>query len=146
MINKLASKNENDLFDNDSDKTSDAYNPGVCNLGKKETSDRKLKAYSGLILTIFCIAVIEWMNLSNKYRLLIFFPLAYSIICFIQAKEKFCVVFGLRGVYNFNDKRKLTKISSKEFISKDRRKSLWILFQSVIFAIIITILYYYLPA
>jgi hypothetical protein len=118
------------------------YIPGTCNIGKKEIQRRYLQSTIGFILTIVIIFLIESNHSNNNLKLLIVIPLTYSILCFLQAFYKFCVLFGVKGLYNFNDKRIFTKISYKDYISKDRRRSIWIFFLSVLIGGLLSIAYF----
>src|SRR4051812_750786 len=98
------------------------YIPGTCNIGKKEIQRRYLQFTAGIVVTLLCISLVESNQLKSAWKLLIFIPLTYSVLCFLQAFFKFCVLFGIKGVYNFNDKRITTKITNEDYRSKDRRK------------------------
>ena len=121
------------------------YIPGKCNLGKEETDRRKLQTWIGMGTTILCIIVIQVFYLTQPWRLIVFIPLSYSILCFQQARQKFCVLFGINGVYNFTDKRKVVAIKEEESLEKDRKKAWQIIFTSTLIAFIIVIVYFYLP-
>jgi len=137
-MNKLFSNNE---FQNDNG----GYIPGICNLGKKEINKRKVQSIAGLALTILCIITLQFFHFEPVWRLIVFAPLFYSIICFLQAREKFCVVFGIYGVYNFTDERNVVAVEEEEYHTKDRKKAFKIFFTSLAIAIVIVVIYFYLP-
>ena len=136
---------ENNYSIEEKQKEFNAYLPGKCNIGKKEIEKRKWLALSGLLIVIASVYILQVYSFSYQWRALIFFPLSYSILCFLQAKNKFCVLFGLTGVFNFNDIRKLTSIKEIDYHQKDRRKSLIIIFTSIFVALVITMIYLNLP-
>jgi hypothetical protein len=126
------------------DALSNRYIPGTCNIGKKEIQRRYLQFMIGFVLTFICISLIESNHLNHSWKLVIFIPFSYSILCFLQAFFKFCVLFGVKGVFNFNDKRIITKITNEEYRSKDQRKSVWIFILSVLIGLTFSIIYYLL--
>ena len=121
------------------------YIPGKCNLGSKEIEMRKRKALGGLILTILSIIAIQIFHLSPKYRLIIFIPLFYSILCYYQAQQKFCVAFGIIGIYNFGNLGKSKRVIESEFKNKDIRNSWLIIFKTLLLSFLIVVIYYFLP-
>ena len=121
------------------------YVPGKCNLGYEEIDRRKRNAHRGLIITILGIAALQLLNLSSIWRLLLFIPLSYAILCYYQAQQKFCVAFGIFGIYNFLEIGKVTKVSEPEYKIKDKRNAWLIILKSFLLALIIVVVYYFLP-
>ena len=113
-INKNLPGNNNLNVNND-------YIPGKCNLGSEEIEMRKRKAKIGLILTLLSIIALQIFHPSPNYKLLIFIPLFYSILCYYQAQQKFCVAFGIIGIYNFGNLGKSKRVIESEFKNKDIR-------------------------
>lgn len=120
------------------------YIPGACNIGRKEIQRRKIQATIGVIVSIVLMFLLFPYHRPELFRLFVFPPLAYTVLCFLQAINKFCVLFGLRGVFNFNDERILTTVKQYDFVLKDRRKAILIIFLSGLIAFIITVIYFYL--
>ena len=120
------------------------YIPGICNLGKKEISRRKYQAIAGLLITIAFVIIVQMYQIETIWKLLIFAPVFYTTICLLQAREQFCVVFGINGVYNFSDERDLIPVNEVEYRVKDRKKAIKILFLSVFIAVVISVIYFYL--
>jgi len=121
------------------------YIPGTCNIGRKEIQRRKIQATIGLFVSVVSMFLLFPNKQPGLLRLIVFAPIFYTVLCFLQAKNKFCILFGITGVFNFNDSRKLTPVKEKDFHAKDRRKSILILFLSGLIAFIITIIYFYFP-
>ena len=121
------------------------YIPGQCNIGSKEIERRKRKAILGLAISLLGIALLQYFNSPSAWRFILFLPLFYSIICYYQAQQKFCVVFGIFGIYNFDNIGKTKRVNE----SNDKKKDSWyawlIIFKSILFALLIVVIYYFLP-
>ncbi len=121
------------------------YIPGKCNLGTEEIEMRRRKAKIGLMLTLLSIIAIQIFHPSLNYRLLIFIPLFYSILCYYQAQQKFCVAFGIIGIYNFEKLGKSKRVLENEFKNKDIKNSWLIILKSFLLSFLIVAIYYFLP-
>ena len=121
------------------------YVPGKCNLGYEEIYRRKRNVLRGLILTILGITALQLLNTPSIWRFLLFMPLSYVILCYYQAQQKFCVAFGIFGIYNFLEIGKVTKVSEPEYKIKDKLKAWLIILKSFLLALIIVVVYYFLP-
>ncbi len=128
-----------------SDKSNNLYEPGLCNLGENEISSRKRKGIAGLIITFSLAFCLDVFHYPNELRLLIFFPLFYSIICLYQARKKFCVYFGMKGIFNFDKIGKSTAVGNEEFIKLDRKLAIQMTLTCFLLALAITVIYYLLP-
>lgn len=123
----------------------DGYIPGTCNLGIDEVEKRRRNIKIGLLAAILGIICMQYFNLSREWRLLIFIPLFYSAICYFQARQKFCVVYGVLGIFNFAKLGNYKKVVDDEYKKLDRKRALQILFISLSSSLIVTIVYYLLP-
>jgi len=123
----------------------DEYVPGQCNLGSQEIRMRKRKSVVGLVITVLFVIGLQIFDPPQELRLLLFIPLAYTIICYYQAQQKFCVVFGIRGIFNFEEIGYSTDVIESEDRIKDRNKAWMIIFRSLLLAFIIVALYFFLP-
>ncbi len=123
----------------------DNYIPGTCNLGVDEVEKRRRNIKIGLLATILGIICIQYFNLSREWRLMVFIPLFYSAICFFQARQKFCVVYGVLGIFNFGKLGNYKKVIDDEYKKQDKKRALQILFISFSSSLIATAVYYLLP-
>lgn len=137
-INSHIPENNNLNVNND-------YIPGKCNLGSEEIKMRKRNAKIGLILTLLSSIALQIFHSSPNYRLLIFIPLFYSILCYYQAQQKFCVAFGIIGIYNFENLGRSKKVIQNEFKNKDIRNSWLIIFKTLFLTFLLVAIYYFLP-
>lgn len=134
------------LFASDSglpNQQQEGYIPGVCNIGKKEIERRKQAAIFSFVLCIVCIALIQWFDADRIWKLLLFIPAASLGVSFQQWYFKFCVAFGIKGVFNFGNIGKTFTVEQKEYFRKDRIKAWQMIISGVFFGIATALLYYY---
>lgn len=123
----------------------ETYIPGTCNIGDKEIAHRKAPLKYSLIVCAVLIAFIQLAGLSKGWRLLLFIPASIVAITFQQCYFKFCVSFGLRGLYNFGEVGKLNTVEQANDAKKDRAKTWQMIGLAVLFGILTTVAYYFLP-
>lgn len=121
------------------------YIPGVCNIGKKEIERRKHAAIFGFALCLLCITLIQWFDADRVWKLLLFIPAASLGVSFQQWYFKFCVAFGIKGVFNFGNIGKTFSVEQKEYFRKDRIKAWQMIISGILFGVIAAIIYYYSP-
>ena len=121
------------------------YIPGVCNIGKKEIERRKQAAIFSVVLCIVCITLIQWLEADRIWKLLLFIPAASLGVSFQQWYFKFCVAFGIKGVFNFGGIGKTFSVEQKEYFRKDRIKAWQMIISGILFGIAAALIYYYLP-
>lgn len=121
------------------------YVPGVCNIGKKEISKRRDAAFICLMLCLLFISAVEFAGLSKGFRLLLFFPAAALGITFQQWHLKFCVAFGLKGIFNFEEVGKTSSVEEKEYLRRDYLKAWKLILLGVAFGLIASMVFFFLP-
>jgi len=120
------------------------YIPGVCNIGKEEIKGRKKSVYFALALLVVVVLLIELLHANHLWRLIIFIPVASFAVSFQQVYFKFCVNFGMRGVFNFGDIGKTFTSDQKEYYRKDRAKALKMIIVGVLIGIAAAVIYYFI--
>jgi hypothetical protein len=122
------------------------YIPGTCNLGKVETNRRKVSATVYFLLTVATGIIIYNGNQPQYFRLFIALPAAAFFICIQQVLNRFCVAFGMMGIYNFKNKRKgnIEKVKEPEWIKKDRNKALQMIGLGILGGIITGVIFYFI--
>ncbi len=125
------------------DKTPNHYIPGVCNIGEEEIKRRKIAAWSSLAITVILFVSLLYLDVNRIWRLSIFFTVTSFAVSFQQWYFKFCVAFGIKGIFNFGKLGKSDTIEQAEFRKKDRAKA-WQMVNTGIFAGIITALIFFL--
>jgi hypothetical protein len=127
----------------DDDNIPVSYKAGVCNIGPDEINKRKRIGYIGTALALFYIAAAEWFDFPQVWKLIAFAPIVYAVSGYMQARRRFCFLFGLMGISKVN-KEAYTRISDEQAKSSDVRKSLWLIAEIFIISTIITLLYVFL--
>lgn len=125
--------------------TKGEYIPGTCNIGPAEIKNRKNFAAYSAILSVVVIILLLIFHVDKIWRLTLFIPAASFGVGFLQWYNKFCVSFGLKGVFNFGDIGKTFSVEEKENYAKDRMKAQKMIIIGIIFGIIISALFYVLP-
>lgn len=121
------------------------YIPGACNIGKKEIERRKKATIFSFALCVIFIAFMQWYEVEKIWRLLIIIPASSLGVSFQQWYFKFCVAFGIKGVFNFGDIGKTFSIDQKENFRKDRIKAWQMIGTGVGFGLLAGFVYYLLP-
>ncbi len=124
---------------------SSAYVPGTCNIGQGEVKRRQAVAIFGLILMVISAAGIFATDQDSGARLSIFIPALIFSIGFVQSRKKFCLAYGLAGTFNFGKLGQVSKVQSPEDKKADRKTAVFILFQSIALAGLITAIFFVLP-
>ncbi|HQW24987.1 MAG TPA: hypothetical protein PLV75_03475 [Saprospiraceae bacterium] len=122
--------------------TIEAYIPGQCNIGPGEIRKRNRIGFIGLALMIVFLIGAEFYQIPKGWKLLLFAPTAYALSGFIQARHKFCFVFGYFGLFSTTGKR--TRVIDPIQLRQDRLKALKIVGQIFLGSLMITLLYYFL--
>ena len=122
------------------------YIPGTCNIGPAELKARKNVAVFSGVLSIAVIILLYFTHADKLWRLVLFIPAGIFGVSFQQWYNKFCVRFGLSGVFNFGDMGKTYTVEQKEDFNKDRRKAWKMINMGILFGILMAILFYILPA
>ena len=133
----MNTEKENQLPDNQ-------YIPGVCNIGKAEIQRRQKAIYTALGMIIFYVVVLHYFHTAKIWRLIIFLPVISFAVGVLQVYFKFCVGFGLKGVFNFGDLGSTFTVEQQEYYKKDRNKAIQIIVISFVFAVLVSVLYYLL--
>ena len=116
------------------------YIPGSCNIGPEEIYRRRRIGYLGLAgMAVFIIIDINF-NLQQAWNLVLFAPTAYALSGFLQARQKFCFMYGIFGLFSFSGKR--IRVRDDLQLKKDRRKALWLITQIFIGSLVVTLAYY----
>lgn len=120
----------------------ETYIPGQCNIGPEEVNRRLRIGYIGLGLMVLFIVLAEFYALSPGWKLALFAPTAYALSGFIQARYKFCFLFGFFGLFSMTGKK--AKVYDPEQLASDRALAIRIVSQVFIGSAVITLLYFFL--
>ncbi len=108
----------------------DIYIPGVRNLDRTETAERRRGGWIGLALTVGGIAAALYYHIAAPWRLLVFFPAAMAAIGFIQAGANFCVMVAL------SHRSPASTAGDRE---KDRRKAIQLIAAALAVAAVLAV-------
>lgn len=122
------------------------YVPGVCNIGSREIMRRRTVGIAALVFAVISgYTLLMADEVARSARWAIFFPLLVSAIGFIQARNKFCLAYGLAGTFNFGKISDMERVFDSESKKSDRKKALTILFQALVSAGVLTAIFVYIP-
>ncbi len=121
------------------------YKPGSCNIGSDEIKRRYNVGYSGIALIIVFILFVELLHLPRVYRIGIFIPAFYAFSGFVQGYNKFCFVYGWKGIASFRGRRKFISITDEMNLRRDRKNAIRIVVIVTICSTMLTALYFIFP-
>ena len=121
------------------------YIPGTCNIGPREIRRRQLVGGIGLFLTISTIFGFSNQHSSHLARFGVFLPALIMSIGYLQGRKKFCLAFGLSGLFNFGKLGNTHRVISESDRKMDRQTAIRLLSQAVGLAALITALVFLLP-
>lgn len=121
------------------------YIPGVCNIGVREIRRRQLVGGIGLFLTVTTVFGFYHQHASHLARFGTFLPALVMSIGYLQARKKFCLGFGLSGLFNFGSLGNSTRVISEVDRKIDRDAAIKLFLQAAGIAALITALVFLLP-
>jgi hypothetical protein len=123
----------------------DRYIPGTCNIGKEEVKKRRNGMVFAAVLAIIIVAVLLFTHADKLWRFFIFFPLVSFAVGFQQTIFKFCVGFGLKGIFNFKDLGESITVEEAEMRRLDKAKATKMIVTGILFGLVLTVLFYFIP-
>jgi hypothetical protein len=102
------------------------YVPGTCNIGPAEIARRRRIGHAGLAATVALAALLLALDAARPWRLTLALPAGLAAVGYLQAGLRFCLDFGLRGVYNFEALGHTERVRAAEARARDRRRALGI--------------------
>ena len=121
---------------------SEGYVAGQCNIGAPEIRKRKRIGFIGATLSLLFIILSEWLDIPQVYKLGLFAPTVYAATGFLQARQQFCLLYGLAGVSHTGEKR--AAVRDKASRNLDRRKALAIIVNATLLSAAVTMAYFFL--
>ncbi|MBL0046496.1 MAG: hypothetical protein IPP32_00125 [Bacteroidetes bacterium] len=107
------------------------YIPGVCNIGPAEINRRKSKLKLALVLLLFSTLLFFILPFPVVTFSIVACIATYTFILIFQLRQKFCIVFGWKSIYNFNAvKSRKTKVDDETWRALDRKQTLKIVLYS----------------
>jgi hypothetical protein len=122
------------------------YQPGVCNIGRSEVVSRRRIAYFGVAATVILYGVLVALQAPPVARLLVGLPAALAAGSYLESRERFCVLYGATGVYNFGSvSAPNTKIPDREAHALDVDRSRRMLTETAGIAVLVAVVAPLLP-
>ncbi len=103
---------------------SSGYQPGTCNIGPDEITQRRRAGHVGAGLTLLTLALLLALGAPPVWRLVIAIPAAGTAITYLQVILRFCVAFGWMGVFNFGNVGTTTLVAETAARRADRARAL----------------------
>jgi hypothetical protein len=116
------------------------YIAGACNIGPSEIKRRRQGALVGAVLFAFTTLLFVITDAPTSKRLLVFIPALLFAVGMIQSRKKFCVAYGILGVFSLEKLGATTKIIINQDLKADRKYAIKLLLQSVATAAVLTVL------
>ena len=114
------------------------YIAGSCNIGPAEIKRRYQAAiFGGVAYLISAVALIA-RDASTATRLVAFLPATAASVGYVQARRKFCLAYGLAGLFSLEKTGATTKVKDPVALKADRAYALKILGISFLPAIVLT--------
>ena len=127
-------------------KITQAYTPGICNIGPAERRLRRSLGYVAAAITLLLLSILLVSGGPIWWRLVLIFPAAGAATGFLQDALHFCVGFGLKGIYNvINSAGVVDNIELEEFRLKDNQKAQQIVIWSGLIGIVFALLTLFIP-
>ena len=102
------------------------YKPGVCNLDKAETAHRRKAGDFMLALTVTATILLFVFSAQSLAVFIVVLFLSYlTAICYLQAKNRFCVQYAAAGKQNTSEtsKKGAKPVAEDEAKETDRAKA-----------------------
>jgi hypothetical protein len=100
-----------------------AYQSGVCNIGPAEIAYRRRWGHLALIVTVVLFVALVAVGAPHWTRLALALPAAGSAVGYLQAYLRFCAAFATMGVFNFGERRDVTRITDQAALRRDRARA-----------------------
>lgn len=114
------------------------YVAGSCNIGSTEIHRRYRVAIVGALAYLAIAIYILLSDAPSVLRFIAFLPAMAASVGFNQGRRKFCLAYGLMGVFNFNAGNSVTKVVDPIALAADRAYAFKILAISFAPAVILT--------
>jgi hypothetical protein len=121
------------------------YAAGQCNIGGAEVRQRRNAAWFTAITTLILIALILASDTDRAIRIGLFLPLAGTVITFEQARRRFCLAYGWRGVFSFERLGDVSRVNDDMARNADLSLVKQILIRASVIALALTAMIYLLP-
>lgn len=128
------------------DPSAPAYTPGTCNIGAAEVAMRRRGAIAGALATAIATTLVLVPGVPREARLLVALPAAGTVVSAFQVRNRFCVAFATRGVYNVEDAvGRITRVEAAAARRADRLRAARMIAAGVVAGAAVAAVLYLLP-
>lgn len=113
------------------------------NIGPRERAKRRNLGIFMTVLSSLTILFFVVTEFARFWRLSVFLPVFFAILCFIEERQKTCVVMAELGTCNLD--RGETRIQDSEIAQALKSRGRKIIFQSVLWAFAVTAVLFFIP-
>lgn len=121
------------------------YIAGTCNIGGAEVRQRRNAAILSAVTTLVLVGLVLATGADRIIRIGLFLPLLGSVVTFEQARRRFCLAYGWRGVFSFEQLGRATRVEDDFARKADRDTVKSILTRAMVIALAATIGLYLIP-
>ena len=113
------------------------YRAGACNIGRAEIRRRWRTGHLVLLIALALYAVLVLVHAPPLVRFVVAAPVAVSAACYLEAALKFCVRFGIMGLFNFGALGAEATVADLEARARDRRRAMQLSAASLVVALLV---------
>ncbi len=114
------------------------------NLGPREAGKRRWLGIGITGLALFWAFWLLGIHADRFVRAFIFFPLAFGLFNLFEARKKTCAILSERGLVNLDSG--VRKIENAEVARKLRIRGRGLMLQAILWALILSVFYSFLPS
>jgi len=105
-----------------------------CNIGGPEVKRRKNAAIFSGVLSVVVGALLLILDVPREVRSIIFIPILLAVVGWFQTQRRFCLAYGLAGVFNLGELGNVESIADPAQRKNDRIQALKTIAEAVLIA------------
>jgi hypothetical protein len=123
-----------------------AYIPGVCNINRAETAQRRMIGNIGLAIFVIFLIGFLLLDVNRIVRIVLFLPAVLAASGYLQARNHFCVGYASAGKQNASQGSAVASdITEDSAKASDKKKARRMNLQSAAIALLATAVALLLP-
>ena len=115
-----------------------------CNIGGPEVRRRKIAAIFSGVLSILTGILLLILDAPREFRFVIFIPILFTVIGWFQTKRRFCLAYGMSGVFNLGELGNVESVVDPVQRRKDRSQAIKTIVEAVVIAAVPSILFVFI--
>ena len=122
------------------------YVPGACNIGSAEVATRRNAAVASTAATVALGALVFATGAPREVRLLVGIPAAGTVVAWLQVRNRFCVAYAARGVFNVSERLgAASRVEDRAARATDRRRAARMIVPAAAVGLATAVVLYLLP-